>query len=84
MKLPSRSLSNQKAKRNILAAWTAHVQDHPEDIGGVWGYEEYLEAIADPKHERHDEFMEWNGGWDSEKFSVEAINKGADRGFSWR
>ena len=55
----------------------------PEDIGGVWGYEEYLEAIADPKHERHDEFMEWNGGWDSEKFSVEAINK-ALRGLSRR
>lgn len=55
----------------------------PEDIGGVWGYEEYLEAIANPKHERHDEFMEWNGGWDAEKFSVEAINKGL-RGFSRR
>jgi hypothetical protein len=55
----------------------------PEDIGGIGGYEEYLEAIADPKHERHDEFMEWNGGWDAEKFSVESVNK-ALRGFSRR
>jgi len=27
----------------------------PEDIGGPWGYAEFLEAIADPNHERHDE-----------------------------
>ena len=25
----------------------------PEDVGGPWGYGELLEAIADPKHERH-------------------------------
>ena len=26
----------------------------PEDVGGVWGYAEYLESLADPKHERHE------------------------------
>src|SRR5271166_2939652 len=31
----------------------------PEDIGGPWGYAEFLEAIADPEHERHAEFKEW-------------------------
>ena len=31
----------------------------PEDVGGPWGYGELLEAIADPKHERHTEFKEW-------------------------
>lgn len=35
----------------------------PEDIGGPWGYMEFLEAIADPNHERHDELTEW---YDSE------------------
>lgn len=30
----------------------------PEDVGGPWGYGELLEAIADPKHERHAEFKE--------------------------
>src|SRR3977135_1417385 len=34
----------------------------PEDIGGPWGYAEFLEAIHDPKHERHAEFNEWIGG----------------------
>jgi hypothetical protein len=33
----------------------------PEDIGGPWGYMEFLEAIADPNHERHDELTEWYG-----------------------
>jgi hypothetical protein len=31
----------------------------PEDIGGAPGYEEFLDAIADPDHERHQEFAEW-------------------------
>jgi hypothetical protein len=34
----------------------------PEDCGGPWGYPELLEAIADPKHERHAELTEWIGG----------------------
>jgi hypothetical protein len=33
----------------------------PEDIGGPWGYAEFLEAINDPKHERHAELSEWIG-----------------------
>jgi Plasmid pRiA4b ORF-3-like protein len=31
----------------------------PEDVGGPWGYSEFLEAIADPSHERHNELKEW-------------------------
>jgi Plasmid pRiA4b ORF-3-like protein len=31
----------------------------PEDIGGPWGYAEFLNAIRDPKHERHVELKEW-------------------------
>ena len=33
----------------------------PEDVGGPWGYAEFLEAMQDPKHERHAEFAEWVG-----------------------
>jgi len=33
----------------------------PEDCGGPWGYAELLEAIKDPKHERHAELVEWIG-----------------------
>jgi hypothetical protein len=33
----------------------------PEDCGGPWGYAELLEALKDPKHERHAGLMEWIG-----------------------
>ena len=33
----------------------------PEDVGGSWGYAEFLDAIADPAHENHAEMKEWAG-----------------------
>lgn len=33
----------------------------PEDLGGLPGFELFLEAIADPSHEEHDELMRWHG-----------------------
>jgi hypothetical protein len=33
----------------------------PEDCGGVDGYAEFLEAIRDPRHERHAELVAWIG-----------------------
>jgi hypothetical protein len=48
----------------------------PEDIGGVWGYAEFLEALADPAHERHEELAEWYGGeFDPAAFDVAAVNE---------
>ena len=48
----------------------------PEDVGGLWGYGEFLEAIADSKHERHKELMEWSGGdFDPLQFDIDEINR---------
>jgi len=48
----------------------------PEDVGGVWGYAEFLEVIGDPKHERHEELAEWAGdAFDSERFEVAEANE---------
>src|SRR5208283_1217643 len=47
----------------------------PEDVGGVSGYVEYLEALGDPTHDRHDEFMRWRGEFDPEAIDLDAINK---------
>ncbi len=45
----------------------------PEDSGGPWGYAEFLEAIADPKHEQHADLLEWIGGeFDPEEFDAKA------------
>jgi len=46
----------------------------PEDVGGHWGYAEYLEALADPKHERHEELLKWRGKFAPEAFDCDAVN----------
>lgn len=47
----------------------------PEDCGGIHGYAEFLTAIGDPSHTRHEELVEWAGGkWDPSKFNLEAAN----------
>jgi hypothetical protein len=47
----------------------------PEDCGGPPGYEEFLEAIMDPKHERHEELLDWVGGeFDPEYFNKDEID----------
>jgi hypothetical protein len=33
----------------------------PEDVGGVYGYERFREAISDPAHPDHDATVEWFG-----------------------
>ena len=47
----------------------------PDDCGGVWGYENLLQAIADPKHEDHDDLLEWLGDeFDPEAFDRDEVN----------
>ena len=51
-----------------------------EDIGGPWGYAEYLEAMADPNHERHAEMLEWCGpDFDPNTVDEAAIRKQLNR-----
>lgn len=33
----------------------------PEDVGGTGGYASFLEAIANPQHEQHQEMLDWIG-----------------------
>lgn len=48
----------------------------PEDCGGTWGYADFLQALADPKHPEHRDMKEWIGGkFDSEMFSVDKVNR---------
>jgi hypothetical protein len=57
----------------------------PEDVGGPYGYANYLEAIADPNHEQHEDFMEWGGAFDPEEFNAKAATREMRRGLSdWR
>jgi hypothetical protein len=51
----------------------------PEDCGGPPGYEDFLQAIRDPKHPEHESMREWIGGdFDPEKFYLNALSDLAD------
>ncbi len=48
----------------------------PEDVGGVWGYDSFLEAIKNPDHPEHAMYREWIGDdFDPEEFDLDAINR---------
>ncbi|MBI3979819.1 MAG: plasmid pRiA4b ORF-3 family protein [Chloroflexi bacterium] len=48
----------------------------PEDVGGIYGYAEFLEAIRDPEHPDHDEMLEWVGGaFDPEAYDLARVNR---------
>jgi hypothetical protein len=48
----------------------------PEDVGGVSGYEEFLEALFDPGHEEHEHMKSWVGRpFDPGTFSVAEANE---------
>jgi hypothetical protein len=48
----------------------------PEDVGGLGGYEEFLEAVRDPSHEEHDAMRRWCGGpFDPMGFDVNSANR---------
>jgi len=48
----------------------------PEDCGGIWGYADFLDAIASPDHPEHATMLEWSGGeFDAEAFDITAVNQ---------
>jgi hypothetical protein len=51
----------------------------PEDCGGVWGYAELIEILADPAHPEHEDRLDWLGlysadEFDPAEFSVDELN----------
>jgi hypothetical protein len=48
----------------------------PEDVGGVGGYANFIEIIADPDHPEHRETLTWCGGrFDPAAFNLERTNR---------
>lgn len=47
----------------------------PEDCGGVTGYEELLAALADPSSEEYEDYVEWAGDFDPERFDLVGANR---------
>ncbi len=48
----------------------------PDDVGGTYGYEQFVEAMRDPKHPEHEAMLDWYGDeFDPEEFDVQAVAK---------
>jgi Plasmid pRiA4b ORF-3-like protein len=48
----------------------------PEDVGGVDGYIDFLDAIRNPAHEEHASMLEWiGGGFDPLRFDLDETNE---------
>jgi hypothetical protein len=58
----------------------------PEDVGGVGGYADFLEAIRDKTHEERAAMFEWVSGWfDPEEFDPVTATKSMKKGLpNWR
>lgn len=47
----------------------------PRTAEGAFGYEDLITAIADPKHDDHDQMVTWVGGhFDPDSFDANAVN----------
>ena len=56
----------------------------PEDAGGPGGYGDYVEALADPEHEEHENMLAWRGPFDPEAFPLDEINASLSRSLNRR
>jgi hypothetical protein len=55
----------------------------PEDVGGVWGYADFLNAIGNKRNKSHKELLEWVGGnFDPDKFDPAQATKSMREGVS--
>lgn len=42
----------------------------PEDVGGVYGFADFVEAITNKSHREHDDYLEWHGPFDPTDFDA--------------
>lgn len=48
----------------------------PEDVGGIWGYYNFLEAVNDEKHPQYEDYKEWIGpDFDPAAYDISEVNK---------
>lgn len=47
----------------------------PEDVGGIPGYEEYLEIMGNTKHPEHESMRHWADSQRYRKFDIDIVNR---------
>ena len=49
----------------------------PEDCGGMWGYAELVDILADPEHDEHNERLEWLSLDSADEFDPATLDRDA-------
>jgi hypothetical protein len=52
----------------------------PEDVGGVYGFADFVEAITNPNHIEHDDYLEWHGPFDPADFDAAKATRRMKKG----
>jgi len=52
----------------------------PEDVGSVYGFADYAEAITNPNHSEYGENLEWNGPFDPAQFDAARATRRIKKG----
>ncbi len=55
----------------------------PEDCGGPYSYEEFLDALTDKRHPEYRDTKQWAGAFEPEVFSVQQANAAVGAMFVW-
>ncbi len=60
----------------LLCCMGASMACPPEDVGGIGGYYEFIDIMADPGHEEHESMLEWYGRpFDPTEIDILEINR---------
>ena len=57
-----------------LISWLRNI-NKIEDVGGEYGYDEFLQAISNPDHPEHQDMLNWGRMQRYQDFSLEFANK---------
>lgn len=55
----------------------------PEDVGGDYGYDEFLKIITDPSHEDYESMKQWGKGQGYKDFDIESVNRRLKNCLKW-
>jgi len=56
----------------------------PEDVGGIWGFYEFVEAVNNPDDPEHEDKLEWYGPFDPTEFDKDEATAAMQAGLpSW-
>lgn len=70
-----KTLINEGRKKQALCLGGANACP-PEDVGGPYGYVEYIAAISDKSHPEHEAMIEWGrDDFDPTEFNVDETNE---------